>query len=90
MTGLVICQYVRFPVNYRSLSAGVTDDQRLFLIYNISVANQPIITLRRLLTNVNDKDRPEDRKGAVYKIKCYDFQAIYFADCDLQKPLPGK
>ena len=35
--------------------------------YNKGIANKPITTLRRLLTNVKDKDKPEDRQGAVYK-----------------------
>ena len=30
-----------------------------------------------LLINVSDKDKPEDRQGAVYKIKCCDRQATY-------------
>ena len=30
--------------------------------YNIRVAHKPITTLRRLLTNVKDKDKPEDRQ----------------------------
>ena len=34
--------------------------------YNILVAHKPITTLRRLLTNVKDKDKPEDRQGAIY------------------------
>ena len=29
--------------------------------YNIRVAHKPITTLRRLFTNVKDKDKPEDR-----------------------------
>ena len=37
-------------------------------------------TLRRLLTNVKDKDKPEDRQGAVYKIKCCDCQASYIGE----------
>ena len=37
--------------------------------YNICVAHKSITTLRRLLTNVKDKDKPEDKQGAVYKIK---------------------
>ena len=45
--------------------------------YNISVAHKRISTLRRLVTNVKDKDNPEDRQGAVYKIKCCDCQANY-------------
>ena len=43
--------------------------------YNIHVTHKPITTLRRLLTNVKDKDKPEDRQGALYKIKCCDCQA---------------
>ena len=37
-------------------------------------------TLRRLLTNVKDKDKPEDRQGAVYKIKCCNCQASYIGE----------
>ena len=48
--------------------------------YNIRVAHKPITTLRRLLTNVKDKDKPEDRQGAVYKIKCCDCQASYICE----------
>ena len=50
---------------------------RILWPYNIRVAHKPIFTLRRLLTNVKDKDKPEDRPGAVYKIKCSDCQATY-------------
>ena len=50
---------------------------RILQPYNISVAHKPITTLWRLLTNVKDKDKPEDRQGAVYKIKCCDCQASY-------------
>ena len=38
------------------------------------------LTLRRLLTNVKDKNKPEDRQGAVYKIKCCDCQASYIGE----------
>ena len=48
--------------------------------YNILVAHKPMFTLRHLLTNVKDKDEPEDRPGAVCKIKCSDFQASYIAE----------
>ena len=34
---------------------------RILQPYNIRVAHKPITTLRRLLTNVKDKDKPEDR-----------------------------
>ena len=53
---------------------------RILQPYNIRVAHKPITTLRRLLTNVKDKDTPEDRQGAVYKIKCCDCQASYIGD----------
>ena len=36
-----------------------------------------MFTLRRLLTNVKDKDEPEHKPGAVYKIKCSDCQVTY-------------
>ena len=38
---------------------------RIFQLYNIRVAHKPITTLRRLLTDVKDKDKPEERQGAV-------------------------
>ena len=34
----------------------------------------------RWLTNVKDKDEPNDRQGAVYKIKCFDCQATYIGE----------
>ena len=37
---------------------------RILQPYNIRVAYKPITTLWRLLTNVKDKDKPEDRQGA--------------------------
>ena len=49
------------------------------------VVHKPMFTLRRLLTNVKDKDEPEDRPGAVYKIKCSDCQATYISRWDRQK-----
>ena len=53
---------------------------RILQPYNIRVAHKPITTLRRLLTNVKDKDKPEDRQEAVYKIKCCDCQASYIGE----------
>ena len=38
------------------------------------------MTLRQLLTNVKDKDEPNDRQGAVYKITCCDCQATYMGE----------
>ena len=43
--------------------------------YSIRVAHKLISTLRRLLTYAKDKDKPEDRQRAVYKIKCCHCQA---------------
>ena len=55
---------------------------RILQSYNIRVAHRPITTLRQLvLTNVKDKDKPEDRQGAVYNIKCgCDCQASYIGE----------
>ena len=53
---------------------------RILQPYNIRVAHKPITTLRRLLTNVKDKDKPEDIQGAVYKIKYCEFQASYIGE----------
>ena len=52
---------------------------RLLQPYNIRVAHKLITTLRRLLTNVKDKDKPVDRQGAVYN-KCCDCQAPYISE----------
>ena len=49
-------------------------------LYNIRVAHKLITTLRRLLANVKDKDKPEERQGAVYKIKFCDYQATYIGE----------
>ena len=53
---------------------------RILQPYNIRVAHKPITTLRRLLTNVKDKDKPDYRQGAVYKIKCCNCQASYIGE----------
>ena len=50
--------------------------------YNIRVAHKPITTLRHLLTNVKDKDEPNNRQGAIYKIECSDCQASYIGETD--------
>ena len=52
---------------------------RLLQPYNIRVAHKLITTLRRLLTNVKDKDKPVDREGAVYN-RCCDCQAPYISE----------
>ena len=53
---------------------------RILQPYNIRVAHKPITTLRQQLTKVKDKDEPNCRQGAVYKIKCCDCQATYFGE----------
>ena len=53
---------------------------RILQPYNIRIAHKPITTLRQLLTNVTDKDKPKDRQGAVYKIKGCDCQATYIGE----------
>ena len=53
---------------------------RILQPYNIRVAHKPTTTLRHLLTNVKDRDEPNNRQGAVYKIKCSDCQASYIGE----------
>ena len=53
---------------------------RILQPYNIRVAHRPITTLRHLLTNVKDKDEPNNRQGAIYKIECSDCQASYIGE----------
>ena len=62
---------------------------RILQPYQIRVAHKPITTLRRLFTNVKDKDKPEDRQGAVFKIKCCDCQTTYIDETgrNLSAPL---
>ena len=55
---------------------------RILQPYNIRVAHKPITTLRHLLNNVKDKDEPNNRQGAVYKIKCSDCQASCIGETD--------
>ena len=50
--------------------------------YNICVVHRPTTTLRQLLTNVKDRDEPNNRQGAVNKIKCSDCQASYIGETD--------
>ena len=49
------------------------------------VVDRPITTLRRLLSNVKNKDRPEDRHQLVYKIKYFGYQATFIRSRDRQK-----
>ena len=48
---------------------------RILQPYNIRVAHKPITTLRRLLTNVKDKDKPKDRQDQML-IKCIQDQML--------------
>jgi len=54
---------------------------RILQPYNIRrVAHKPTTTLRHLLTNVKDRDEPNNRQGTVNKIKCSDCQASYIGE----------
>ena len=53
---------------------------RILQLYNIRVAHNPTTTLRQLLTNVKDRDKPNNRQGEVYKINCSDCQASYIGE----------
>ena len=46
----------------------------------IAFTIQSAPTLRHLLTNVKDKDEPNNRQGAIYKIECSDCQASYIGE----------
>jgi len=46
----------------------------------ICVAHKPTTMLRYLLTNVRDRDEPNNRHRAVSKIKCSDCQASYIGE----------
>ena len=53
---------------------------RILRPYNIRVTQKPMFTLRRLLTNVKGKDKPQDRPGAAYKIKYSACEATYIGE----------
>ena len=57
---------------------------RILQPYNIRVAHKPTTTLRHLLTNVKDRDEPNNRQGAVYKIKCLTYSTNYFQRLTLE------
>ena len=65
---------------YRTTRGTSETIARILQPHNIRVAHKPVTTLRRQVTNVKDKDKPEDRQGAVYKIKCFDCQATYIGE----------
>ena len=53
---------------------------RILQPYNIRVAHKPGTTLRQLLTDVKDREKPNNRQGADYKIKCSNCQSSYIGD----------
>ena len=53
---------------------------RILHPYDIRVARKPITALGRQLTNVQDKDKPKDRQGTVYNIKCCDRRPTYIGE----------
>ena len=64
-------------IPYINGTSKIIANYKIIQPYNIRVAHRPITTLRKLLTNVKDKDHPNDRQGAVYKIKCCDCPTSY-------------
>ena len=53
----------------------------IFLILKLNKSFLVVFSsLRQLLTNVKDKDKPNDGQGAVYKTKCCDCQATYIGE----------
>ena len=57
-----------------------TSEAPILLQYTCCTQTHNHGTLQRLLTKVKDKDKPEDKQGAVYKIKCCDCQAPYIGE----------
>ena len=39
-----------------------------------------VVTLQRKIRDCSQSNKPEDRQGAVYKIKCWDCQATYIGE----------
>ena len=48
--------------------------------YNICVAHKPTIFVTTLADKCKDRDKPNNRQGAVYKIKCSDCRASYIGE----------
>ena len=60
---------------------GISENiSRILQPFNIRVAHKPITTLRQLLTNIKDRDKPRNRQGAVYKINFSDCHASYIGE----------
>ena len=53
---------------------------RILQPYNIRAAHKPVITLQHPLTNIKDKEEPNNRQGAVYKSQCSDCQSSYIGE----------
>ena len=70
----------KFAKKCMDFRTSVPQSIRILQPYNIRVAHKPTTTLRNLLTNVKDRDEPNNRQGAVYKIKCSDCQASYIGE----------
>ena len=68
------------PVTTATISYFRGTSETIARILQPFVVHKPITTLRRLLTNVKDKDKPEDRQGGVYNIKCCDCQASHIGE----------
>ena len=80
----VISRYL-YPTSVTRVSIPYIKDtsetiSRILQPYNIRVAHKPKTTLRHLLINVKDRDEPNNRQGAVYKIKWSDCQASYIGE----------
>ena len=77
-----LADVLRLVTSLRTFAWEATSEtiSRILQPYNIRVAHKPTTTLRHLLTNVKDRDEPNNRQGAVYKIKCSDCQASYIGE----------
>ena len=66
---------ILYTAGYETWFTGVT-----LIEIGVCVGHKPITTLQQLLTNVKDKDRPEDRQLAVCQINCCNCQATHISD----------
>ena len=51
-----------------------------YWLWGLVISNWCVSIRLLLLTNVKDKNKPENRQGAVYKIKCCDCQSSYIGE----------
>ena len=63
--------------NIKGISENIS---RILQPFNIRVPHKLITTLRQLLTNIKDRDKPRNRQGTVYKINCSDCHASYIGE----------